>query len=650
MKRKKLGLERLETRDTPAAFGIPWSDAQNITLSFAPDSTQISGASSTLFAHMQADGLSTSAWEGQVLRAVQSWTSRGNLNIGVVSDSGADLSTAGLAQGDPRFGDIRIGMRALDPSVLALTTPPAGVADTSGGDIILNSNLHFSVGAKAGSYDLYSVVAHELGHSLGLTDNTTASSVMCESFQGIRTGISALDVTSLDALYGARKADAFDTGHRNTTLATASALSFSSAGVLYVRGDITTSSDVDYYKFTTPAKKAMQGSAAFDLTSTGISLLAADVSLLDSGGHVLATYSSGGSPGTLLTFSQTLSSSTTYYLTVKPTAGSAFNVGAYEASIVLTPATGTAAADPITQVIAPTYATDGGTSQTFATATTLQPVAGTTSQAHYRQFAQLSDSSDSNFFKVKSPTTTTGKTNLLVSIRSMSMGLPPILQFTDATGKVLQAQQVSGTLAGRVYELTNVPAGTTYGIQVVSAGFLVALKYEVEADFLTTTVVQTPAATGTLSSTNTTMYHTLVINQPQLISCSLLAQASGASSPSYVWMQLYDKAGNTIGLWLAQTGLISTESLLLQPGEYAFKIWARFDSGDTGLTYSLSLSSVSDPIGVALADPTLMAPTCATAPMAATTSSTGNTTTATTPFTVATYPPSYYAWLGVPMS
>ena len=147
--KKILGLEWLESRDVPAVFGIPWVDPQHLTASFVPDGTKVSAVSSNLFGHMQADGLSTAAWEGQIEKALQAWSSQANINVGLVSDGGADLGSAGLAQGDPRFGDIRIGMRALDNSVLAITTPPGGVADTSGGDIILNSNYHFSVGGGA---------------------------------------------------------------------------------------------------------------------------------------------------------------------------------------------------------------------------------------------------------------------------------------------------------------------------------------------------------------------------------------------------------------------------------------------------------------------------------------------------------------------
>ena len=71
-----LRLERLEDRWTPAAFGLPWVNAQAVTVSFAPDGTSVSGASSNLYAHLQANGISAAAFQGEALRAIQTWLSR----------------------------------------------------------------------------------------------------------------------------------------------------------------------------------------------------------------------------------------------------------------------------------------------------------------------------------------------------------------------------------------------------------------------------------------------------------------------------------------------------------------------------------------------------------------------------------------------
>ena len=650
-RKRKLGLERLEIRDVPAVFGIPWVDAQHITLSFAPDGSNVSSAGSNLFAHMQADGLSTSAWEGQVLKAVQSWTSQANINVGVVSDSGAALGTAGLSQGDARFGDIRVSMRALDSSVLAITTPPGGTTDTSAGDVILNSNYHFSIGAKAGSYDLYSVMVHEFGHSFGLGDgNSDTSSVMYGDYNGVRAGISAGDVATIDAMYGVRPADA---NRLVGTPTTASGVVIPPSGTnsLLVNGNLGGGA-TDLFQFTVPDK--MDKGTTILFRSLGVSLLAADVSIVDSKGKVVGSATSNGQPGVFLSITPKLHSNQTYYVSVTASAGTTYNVGAYKLAVTFGANTDggkggkgdagdtvVTTYDPTMSSLAPTYFSDGGTNETFATATTLQAIAGTTSQAHYSQFALLTGTSDVDFYKIQAPAMATGTTNLLVTVRSMSSGLPPVLQFTDGNGNILQAQQVSGTASARTYQIVGVPAGATYGVQVASPVVLGASQYNLQADFVANPLVQATAGAGTLSSTNTTAFHTLVINEPQTISFNFQATADGAASPTSVWVQLFDSAGNTVSLWLVQTGLVSTQSLLLQPGEYTFKIWASFAAGSTALDYSLGLSTVTDPIGIALIDPTL---------------STGTSTTAApgvtippSPFQFFTYDPSYYAWLVTPL-
>src|SRR5262249_37862258 len=118
MKRLRLlRLEVLEDRTVPAVYGIPWSDPRHLTLSFVPDGTAIVGHTSNLFGALDAQ-MPTASWEGEILKAVQAWVVNANLSVGVVPDGGQPFGTSGLTQGDPRFGDIRIGAQPMDPNVL----------------------------------------------------------------------------------------------------------------------------------------------------------------------------------------------------------------------------------------------------------------------------------------------------------------------------------------------------------------------------------------------------------------------------------------------------------------------------------------------------------------------------------------------------
>jgi hypothetical protein len=105
-----LRLEPLEPREVPATFGIPWSDGQHQTLSSAPDGS--SNLHSALFAHDPDARLA-------VLRAVQTWSVQVNVNVGGVSASGAAFGTAGAG-----YGEVRVGVRPMDPTSAPDATVP----------------------------------------------------------------------------------------------------------------------------------------------------------------------------------------------------------------------------------------------------------------------------------------------------------------------------------------------------------------------------------------------------------------------------------------------------------------------------------------------------------------------------------------------
>ena len=132
--------ERLESRIVRAAVGLPWRDPLHLTISFAPDGTAIAGDSSVLFQDLDAQFPSAAAWQDDIVSAFQTWAAQTNISVDMMTDNGAPFGTAGLMQGDPRFGDIRIGARPMSPEVMAITAPPDPyMSGTLSGDMILNS-------------------------------------------------------------------------------------------------------------------------------------------------------------------------------------------------------------------------------------------------------------------------------------------------------------------------------------------------------------------------------------------------------------------------------------------------------------------------------------------------------------------------------
>ncbi|MBY0227991.1 MAG: matrixin family metalloprotease [Gemmataceae bacterium] len=335
----RLSLEQLESRDTPAAFGVPWADPQHITVSFVADGTDVSGVASTLFSKMQADGLSATQVRTETLRALQAWAGAANLNVGLVADSGDAVGASGLGQGDSRFGDIRVSMRSLGSNFLAITTPPSGAAGTLAGDIVLNSDYRFSIGGNGGtgSYDLYTVLLQEGGHAFGLDNSAETGSAMYEWWQGARAGLGTGDAASLQALYGARAADSFES---NNALGSAKVVpAVAGTSTLYAVADVGGQADMDYFKFTVPAGQS--GPVSVKVRTAGVSLLAANATLINAAGQGMA-YANAGGPGQDLTLTANLAPNQTYYVSVRSMPGSAFTAGAYKLSVVFN----SSAADP----------------------------------------------------------------------------------------------------------------------------------------------------------------------------------------------------------------------------------------------------------------------------------------------------------------
>jgi hypothetical protein len=322
-------LEHLEDRSVPATFmGGVWPDPQHLTLSFVPDGTQTGSGPSNLFATLGAQN--AAAWEQTMLRAVQTWAFNSNINITVVPDSGDPLGTPGAAQGDPRFGDIRIAAVPLASSTVA-TGNSYTPGSTWSGDIVLNSS--YSFGSGAGQFDLATVVMHEAGHVFGQADNNDPTSIMDQRYLGPRTAPSAADIQGLQTLYGARSPEA----KANNTLATAVQLQpapgTGSSGPMTVTADIASNQDVDWYSFK------LDGSAHPDginirLQASTLSLMTGQMSIYDSAGHFITSVTASDPlHNDLLIHLNTAQPNATYYVEVQGGTQDVFGIGAYQLTV-----------------------------------------------------------------------------------------------------------------------------------------------------------------------------------------------------------------------------------------------------------------------------------------------------------------------------
>jgi hypothetical protein len=301
----RLCVEQLEARTVPSATGNAWPHPQLVTISFVPDGT-IMGANSqgyvysSLFAKFNAHpGWTTATWEDQILKAAQSWGQAANVNFEVVPDSGVPIGTGNYQQGDPQFGDIRIGAFAGGAGYLASAYLPPPINNFSlAGDIDFNTSYGFNINT---TYDLYTVAMHEFGHALGLGHTTVPTAVMYPTYEGVKyNGLASDDVTNIQSVYGARQPDQYNIGTSNNSFATATNLT-SQIDPTYLTSvqnnlDLTSTANAEYFTFAAPT--GTTGTLTLNVQTKGLSMLRQAVTVYAANeSTVLGSASSAGAYG-----------------------------------------------------------------------------------------------------------------------------------------------------------------------------------------------------------------------------------------------------------------------------------------------------------------------------------------------------------------
>src|SRR5262249_12242337 len=357
----RLGLEALESRVVPYAISSnAWPHPQLVTISFVPDGTNLGGVSSNLFATFNGKW-ATNVWQNQILRAAQVWAQQANVNFAVVSDSGAPSGSGTYEQGDPRMGDIRIGGYNFGSNTLASAYQPPPVNTSSiAGDIAFNTGQVFNIG---NTYDLFTVASHEFGHALGIYHSSTAQAEMYGAYTGQKWSLNSDDIAGAQALYGARQPDAYDSGLGDNSFATAANITNqinpSSLTAVINSLDITTTSDVDYYKFTVPT--GTSGTMTVSVQSQGLSLLAPTLTIFNSSQTQQGFVSGASHYGTTITATLSgISAGQTYYVKVAGADSSAFGTGAYALSLNFGNGTTPSASQPQTATTTQGSPTVGG--------------------------------------------------------------------------------------------------------------------------------------------------------------------------------------------------------------------------------------------------------------------------------------------------
>jgi len=582
--------EELDRRDTPAVFGVAWP-TPNLTLSFAPDGTDVNGSPSRLTATIGDAG------RAEVLRAFQTWAAAANVNVGLVADGGQPLGAAGGAVHDPRFGDIRIAAAPLD-GVVALALPFDPTAGTRSGDIVFNSSLPFGVGAGR-FYDIFTTALHEAGHVFGLPGSADPASVMADEPRTPRAGLAPADAAGVAALYGPRTPDAYEGVAGNATPATAPEVQPGggpgrSTDAIYVTADLATAADVDVFKFR--PNNLRGGGLTATVAVSGFSLLVPRLEILDAAGTVIAG-GVGGAPGAadVTLHLPAATDGATYYARVSA-GGASFALGGYKLAIA-PDAAGSAGGsdDPIDP--------EGGQNDTNAAATTLtQLFKETGPRIDYALEASLGTPTDEDVYRLRSPHlsgNSAGPLTVFAWAKSAG-GLDPVVEVTDHQGAPLPGAVLAHDGGAFTLQLPDAAANADFFVRVRHANpgaGAVPGNYGLAVHFGGPPTVLTDRLVGTLTAAAPTAFGDLVVAPAQVFHLTL--SVGGAAPAAGVRLTVLDASGLAVATRFALAGETLSANAYLPAGAYRLRAEAVATGGGAApdLQFAVRGAGVSDPIG-----------------------------------------------------
>jgi hypothetical protein len=168
---------------------ISWSFTGAIDCS--PDG---GGACSSLSSFMPV------GFEAAIEAAFDAWASFADLTfVFVPSDNGVASNASGTN------ADIRISGHAFDGpnGVLAHGYYPPANGNSIAGDIHFDTAETWKLGFGGPGFDIFTVMAHELGHALGLDHTGVAGSLMNPFYTEAFSGPQADDIAGMQFIYGA---------------------------------------------------------------------------------------------------------------------------------------------------------------------------------------------------------------------------------------------------------------------------------------------------------------------------------------------------------------------------------------------------------------------------------------------------------------
>jgi Matrixin len=608
----------------------PWPDANPISVSFPPDFVEIGRARSELFQHMNSQ-MSFPNWQIEILRAMQTWSRHANIQFAVVPDSPRAFGIPGLAQGDPRFGDIRIGAFPQN-NVLGNAVPFNSGAGSWAGDIFFDTTREFYIHDSGTTelpkdkYDLYSVSLHELGNSLGLIDDeTNPDSVMFFAYFGPRGDLHSTDIESLQFLYGLPANDDWEPVDGNETLQSALPISFDedfATTLIQSRtGRIRDSGDVDVYSFR---GTSLSENCWIKVRCRGRSLLCPRITAYDSAENELATISSASPLSNTIGKEITgIATDELIYVVVDWSEVPDFDFGEYQLVLDFNANGGDEleegddepeeerffeAGDD--ELVDELYGLGGlvdtevNRNNTFATASTLFSPLGTPAGSRFETVSAIGSKTDLDMYRI----VTSGSASGVLVIDLAPLGINPAfldIRVFDSARRAVPVRRRFRSTGDVTADAIGIQPSSTYYVRVqnklgntrLGNYLLLVNASDASADMEQIQQVN-------LSPTNPDRFGTFTTYKTQLFRFDL-SMTSSDNTNQAAQLTIYSDSGRQELVTSVRSGRIATVYAWLPAGEHYLRFSARSRDGVPIRTSTVTLkgSSISDDEGPVLLDP-----------------------------------------------
>ena len=643
---RRLSAEALEQRQLLDSDGlVPVTDAA-LTLSFAPDGTDIAGESSQLYARFR-EIAEDAVWQESIVRALQTWAVHVDGDIGVVPDSGDAFGAEGSTTNDPRFGDVRIGARPLAANVAAVSIPMTEViGGTWVGEIIFNSEFDFQ-----STDDILAIATHEAGNVFGLSDSDDANSPLYPGGVPAVLTPTEADIEAVQNIHGLRDADmnerrrgphpprTNDTFKLATRVESVLYQGFEGSAPSILHGDISGPDDVDFFRLVVP--ETYTGPLSIQVRTQSFSSLRPIIEIYNVDQQLIGIVAKTAYDATDPTIEMNVSGSEKYYVKVSGP-DSVWGIGGY--SIVASYTwRDVFSAEQINQLLTDEYRSFDqddmaelitGADRFDDDSDAINDVLSSlelefNEQGKYEIAASIDRPDDVDFYSVEPPKlsdpTQTHTITVVVNSRDLG-GLIPKVTLLE---QVDEADEDTGESGGgelepvtveipatvlanggglTILQWGNIPARTDLYLSVGAAenSLFSTGNYDLTIGFGGKRTILEPMVGGVLSSSTNQSKHTLYVGRPQLFHFVMDARGSQLSTPSLIHTSI-KTGGQEVFDVVAPVGEIrSGNGVLLMPGEYQVTFTATTADrgplvGDVGFT--LQGTTISDPLAIEIDDP-----------------------------------------------